>query len=842
MSDPELRKQGIRFEPVIEGAVKSSTPMSKRAGPKSNRPGVWVLVLGVILPAATIVIEAVWRMCAENFFDPMPTIWHALAIAIVPATNLVIWLRLRQPAAAVIMSPRQMIWLAFANGAAVSIAAFYALIFAPLVPIAVLAIVFYGMGVLPLAPLASLVAAARLRHHFNKRHVDTSRASTPVRRPFLAGLAAGLTLLLALDIPAAATRLGVQWATTGEGAQRQRGIALLRTFGDDDLLLRLCYDAVGRPAGLLSALVMFGGRGFLEPRQRQLATSTAEVRELYYRVHGVPFNARPAPFEKGRWARMGDFQFDSDHGGAEVGGRIKGLSLVSSRMDGSVSGDDAIAYLEWTIEFRNTSPLDREARLQLALPPGGVVSRATLWVNGEEREAAYGGRGEVRAAYQKVAVQQRRDPLLVTTKGADRVLAQAFPVGRNGGTIKFKLGITAPLELSSPERAHLTLPAIVDRNFSFAPDLRHGVWIESKRPLSTSTAGLTAQQAVPSRFRISGDMTDIDLARTRPSLLVERAGQLGPLASQAGDGERIVQEIESARAGGASTLMLVVDGSARMKGMIPHLITALDAIAPSAKVGMILASEPIQQVVAAPWSPMHKKKLVQMLRAAAFAGGQDNAPALAEALRALETETGAKLLWVHGPQPVSFRGSAALLEQTAARLARLPETTLYSVEPGPNEVLPDTPWGWRACLLPKTAAPGADLSAYFARALGEAPVMTVKRRPASTQEGLAKGSDHIARLWARDRVLDLMSQDAKANRPAALALAVQHRLITPISGAVVLETQQQYDEARMTPVSQTSVPTVPEPHEWALMFMACVAMLWLMRQRRQAFRAPGLAA
>ena len=83
-----------------------------------------------------------------------------------------------------------------------------------------------------------------------------------------------------------------------------------------------------------------------------------------------------------------------------------------------------------------------EARLQLALPPGGVVSRATLWVNGEEREAAYGGRGEVRAAYQRVAVQQRRDPLLVTTKGADRVLAQAFPVPRNGGTIKFKIGIT----------------------------------------------------------------------------------------------------------------------------------------------------------------------------------------------------------------------------------------------------------------------------------------------------------------------------------------------------------------------------------------------------------------
>src|SRR5207244_5034009 len=101
-------------------------------------------------------------------------------------------------------------------------------------------------------------------------------------------------------------------------------------------------------------------------------------------------------------------------------GRIQGLNLASSRIDGSISGDDLIAYLEWTIEFKNTSTIAREARLQLALPPGGAVSRATLWVNDEEREAAYGGRGEVRAAYQQVAVQQRRDPLLVTTKGADR--------------------------------------------------------------------------------------------------------------------------------------------------------------------------------------------------------------------------------------------------------------------------------------------------------------------------------------------------------------------------------------------------------------------------------------
>src|SRR5262249_46648207 len=162
------------------------------------------------------------------------------------------------------------------------------------------------------------------------------------------------------------------------------------------------------------------------------------------------------------------------------------------------------------------------ARLQLALPPGGVVSRATLWVNGEEREAAYGGRGEVRAAYQRVAVQQRRDPLLVTTKGADRVLAQAFPVPRNGGTIKFKIGMTAPFEIMESWKAVLTLPAIVDRNFSFPAGMRHDLWIESKQAMAGSTSGLTATSVAPRLFRISGSLDDGELARTRPTIGVER--------------------------------------------------------------------------------------------------------------------------------------------------------------------------------------------------------------------------------------------------------------------------------------------------------------------------------
>jgi len=83
--------------------------------------------------------------------------------------------------------------------------------------------------------------------------------------------------------------------------------------------------------------------------------------------------------------------------------------------------------------------------MQVLLPPGGVVSRLTLWVNGSPQEAAFSGAAKVAEAYKAVAVAQRRDPVLARWVGPDRVLVQCFPVPVNGD-MKIRLGITAPLD------------------------------------------------------------------------------------------------------------------------------------------------------------------------------------------------------------------------------------------------------------------------------------------------------------------------------------------------------------------------------------------------------------
>ena len=75
-------------------------------------------------------------------------------------------------------------------------------------------------------------------------------------------------------------------------------------------------------------------------------------------------------------------------------------------------------------------------------------------------------------------------------------------------------------------------------------------------------------------------------------------------------------------------------------------------------------------------------------------------------------------------------------------------------------------------------------------------------------------------------------------RADAVALASEFRLVTPVSGAVVLETKKQFEDANLHPVAQGTVPTVPEPHEWAMILMAMAAMTWtLWRNRRRIGRA-----
>src|SRR4029078_4019873 len=46
-----------------------------------------ILVFCVLLPAITLLVEATTHMCADTFFDPLPTVGHVFAIGAVPLVS-----------------------------------------------------------------------------------------------------------------------------------------------------------------------------------------------------------------------------------------------------------------------------------------------------------------------------------------------------------------------------------------------------------------------------------------------------------------------------------------------------------------------------------------------------------------------------------------------------------------------------------------------------------------------------------------------------------------------------------------------------------------------------------
>jgi hypothetical protein len=781
-----------------------------------DRPGLALLTFGVILPVLAFVVELATGLCAGAFFDPIPTWAHGLAVLAVPAINYALWAAARRDGPA---SP----WLTVAAGAAMAISFVYALIFLPLLPISIIGILLLGLGFLPWAPALALIASVKLAARW------VGEAGHSLWRWF-GGALAGIAALMLVDLPATATFLAVGWAG-GDPASARRGTALMRALGDESMLLRLAYGEGGRAVGLGSFAVSTWNEGAFSGRP---GSTTGPARELYYRATGQPFNAVEAPSRRGQSSWWG---VDEDQGGTSVGGRARGLRLATSRLDGSVSSADNLAYLEWTAVFANRLGFPQEARLTLALPPGGVASRATLWVNGEPREASVAGRGEARAAYENV-VRERRDPLLVTTDGAGRLLVQAFPVPA-GASLKLRIGITAPLDIGHDGARGFALPAIAERNFELPDDLRHQVWIEGRGPLGAGHAQFRTRTLPSGVTQLRAALDDLHLRRHRPRIAAPRieapAARSAMLpATREAPALHIVQTIARAPLKRPASLILLVDSSAANRGSAAGLERALGTLPAGLPVGLVIAAEEPRHIAAAPWSPAQSSQIRRALNNIAFEGGQDNLPALADAIEA-SGGADSTLLWIHGAQPVDFAHSRARLEQVLERSRELPRLVRYQAEAGPAFTVSGHPWFETARESPPSGDSGADLAALLAR-LGAGEGWQVTRTEA--RGGIAPASSaHITRLWGAERLSGAANLKGK-ERAQAIALAHRLNIVTPVSGAVVLETDAEYKNNGLAVPGAGDVPTVPEPGTWALIALVAGLLLWQhrrLRRRRPAF-------
>ncbi len=526
-----------------------------------------------------------------------------------------------------------------------------------------------------------------------------------------------------------------------------------------------------------------------------------------------------------------EFTWDDALGGEAVAQRVKGLSLLSSRMDAVAEPDAALVYCEWIMEFKNVSPQQREARAQIALPPGAVVSRVTLWIDGEEREAAFGGRSQVRKAYQEVAVQQRRDPVLVTTCGPDRVLMQCFPVQPSGGVMKVKLGITAPLLLEAADRGQFVWPQFLERNFAIAASLKHDLWIESPRQLTNGKAE-AAKPVSPDRpfaFRYSAH--ERDLFERAPSVTVHRPSDVSEVWTPASEtGTAIRQWMEGRPSGFPKRLVIAVDGSEGMKQHVKEIAKAVAQLPQTTETMLLVASDRARNASAGVLGFQREslEEIGQRLERISCEGGQDNLPVLEAAWDAAASVENGVVLWVHGIEPVLLSAESGMRQRMERNLTR---TRLLEVqtETGPDRVIEKLDGLASLQRVPRMGSLSDDLVRLFGQWSGAGKIFELKRELASSQPNVPRVSRHIERLWARDEAARL----AAVHKPdEAAELAAKNQLVTPLTGAVVLERKEQYDRHGLTPADPGTVPSVPEPGVLTLFGVGIVALILKRRRVR----------
>ena len=771
----------------------------------------WLYFFGVILPLAVTIFEMVSGFCAGVFFDPMPTLLHGLLLFAVPFLNW--WLLTKGRAAGSLIQ-------GIAVGVALVISGFYGLLFLPLLPASIFALIFFGLGLLSLSPILALVATWRI----TKRNRDRATQPWRFRTGLKIGVGAVLALLLAMEGPGLWTRYQLSRAKSEENDVAKSGVAMMRVFSSERTLLKVCYEG-SRGAMMATDISGWMVSGWKFPAAMVgfdvwSNPETDKLRDVYFRVTGKSFNSvkPPKPVRGNFLSRelmMDEFEFDEALGGDNVSLRLKNLHLAESRFDGHVDTASRLGYGEWTLVFTNTSAQAKEARCQVRLPKDGKVSRLTLWVNGEPREAAFNSVSKVKAAYKSVAVVQRRDPVLVTMAGPDTVMVQCFPVPAHG-QMKIRIGISSPLEGD-----RWVLPRVVERNFGIKEGAENALWMQADAAFEFSGAeGLAG--SIKDGVGFSAN-TVRNLGGDLDRLLAVRFKDLAAVPETvwcedqfARESEKFLERrMENIKRPAVGKVILVVDGSASMKRTGPSLAGMLATHFSGKNLELIIADDGA------------KITDINGLSSFRYSGGRDNEAALRAAVSHAKESGNGVVVWLHGPQAVKLSAGEALL-QLLERGTHKPDIYDFEMVPGPNRLSDQLGKDGFLKRGPTLFDPDQDLRKFLTGLLeGRDEISPVWRR-AQAKEGLEgkRVWDQLARSWAMEKS---ESQDADRALTAA-----KYQLVTPVSGAVVLETLEQFKQHGLEPVDVSatpSIPSIPEPSGAALVILA--AMTALLRRRRQ---------
>ncbi len=780
---PDHRPGGFtRTKRIANLLQHRGIPLGKIA---PGKHGPIFLFFGVILPLVAMVFELTTHFCAQNFFDPFPSASHVVLFLLIPLSSFMAWLSGRKDMSA------HYGFMALISGMAMGIGCLYALMFLPLTPHSAMYTLLFGFGLLGFAPLLS-IPCSWLSGKTVCRLASGKKTFFDAHQVEHIGHLIVLCLVVAVELPSTMTRMNLSLAA--DPPTEKQGVQWLRRYGSEEVMLRACYERSGRATDILGSLYESGH-----------PLSIENARSIFYKVTGKPFNSVPIPSSAratiqhaglvddpaGLNAGVQDeFDLDADIAGENVSGVARGLSVSEANVIAVVNADAAVADLDWSIMLSNVSKYDREARAKILLPPGGVVTKATVTVNGVERDATILVRSVARAIY-KQAVVERKDPLLVSTCGLDQILIQCFPV-QPESTMKVRLKIAAPLILAEDKKsAALVLPAFEERNFQFeVPD-------SVSITVSKVSMGDLAEQ------HRAVLLEPAQLARFAGVLNFERDPKCVVAVttnSIAADGSKVARRVTSPTYKMPEKIVVLIDGSASMQHYVQDLATGLKNIPSAVNTQIVVVGDETAYLGKQSYSNTSEfATALSLLKSYKPVGGH------ADDVQLLQNLVGTPVLWIHGAQPVST-ANKQLLKALLQRSSDSPRLYDLQVAAGPNELLNDMDPIENVVRVSRTGTIASDLTRLFKswqptssknnqfEVWHDAPLAAPSAgsgKPVTgvvtvAQAGVKSVNDvpALAQLYGYEKLLESYRS---ADQGPAFMLAEKYHLVSPISSAVVTD-------------------------------------------------------
>ena len=727
--------------------------------------GSAIMIAGVVVPVLAITIgaiysfEGLWRL---TILHPIETLIEMLLVLAVPYANLSAWHSICHN------DLRHPVRTGLLNGIAITV---------PAITLAVSAASFalhyplidsvnkqphdLSIGLMGVMSIPALCSALFLTHALrNAKHTRDAKLRTILYS--LMGIALTIFSFLGAEARSTFIRIAENMSLSDDAKERETGLSMLRNSGPEKELKITCADP--HAAGLAG---MF------------LPLNVDAQKRLFFAATGKPYRA-----EGGTDMSLMSNDYLRDH---VVGNPVEGLSLHRSAIFGQVHPKTLTSTLDWTFVFKNKTYMNQEARAELALPEGAVISNLTLWINGQARPGAFSATENASGSYKWVTTQHR-DPALITDLGRGRYLLQAAPI-QGQGEMKVQVSITEPLKLDGNNVATLGMPHFIDENFKL--NGQHQITIRSDSKLtSPSLPSLKPSFTADGTQVISGKLNQADISTAAFTVKLDQPVEFKPIAvfdNFAHNGV-IIEELKTRSTSAPKHLVVVVDSSQAMKEHLDKIVTSLDKIDKNIKTSIMLAGDSEAGEV----YPL--KDGLKKLKENNFGGGQDNLFALVKASELAGESSGGAVLWIHGPQP-GYNNEIYIMSPYAHTPSFF-EMALDDCLTNTNEFFKNHHDVGPFAAVPRTGPLSDDLDSFLSKwQPGAKETYTdLSILKGGTTAEIVKDADcarEVAILHAARQIKDLL---ASGRISEAVTQAVRYHIVTPVSAAVVLENAEDYKQ------------------------------------------------